>query len=261
MELTRLTRTNSSLGGTVAHDVVVGNAFRLSEMTFASTFLMKSGQHLAGSLGMAFISWYPVLISFNNTWYVFHKSGLPALEGYGYSSQPGAIRQRKGHERPSCRRPAAGSSFCLMTRSALAPPMMTLGLAGIVPQALCLVAVVAIPSARWFAVAAGCCYAAVILSFLGGLWWMAALIGGRRDPGSYLLAVMPSLVGWAALLPWCFGWRWPTPSLIVLAACLVASPLVDRALPSAASLPPAWLRLRGVMAGGLGIMTLALAFV
>ena len=148
-----------------------------------------------------------------------------------------------------------------MTRPDLAPPVITLGLTGIVPQAICLVAVLALPGARWFAIAAGCCYAAVILSFLGGMWWMAALASGRREAAPYFVAVMPSLVGWAAMVPWCLGWPWPAPSLIVLAVCLLASPLVDRTMPPALNLPPAWLRLRLIMAGGLGVSTLALALV
>jgi hypothetical protein len=70
----------------------------------------------------------------------------------------------------------------------------------------------------------------VILSFLGGLWWMAALVGKETNAGSYVVAVVPSLAGWGAMLPWCFGWPWPAPSLIVLGVFLLASPLVDRAL-------------------------------
>ncbi|MBB3955723.1 DUF3429 domain-containing protein [Novosphingobium sediminicola] len=148
-----------------------------------------------------------------------------------------------------------------MSRPSLPPSLTMLGLAGIAPQAICVLAALFVPDWRWFAIAAGCCYAAVILSFLGGMWWMAALIGNRRDSVSFLVAVMPSLIGWGAMLPWCFGWRWPGPSLLVLAACLPASPLVDYKLKACAQLPLAWLRLRVVMAGGLGLTTLALALI
>lgn len=148
-----------------------------------------------------------------------------------------------------------------MARSDLPPQLTALGLVGIVPQAACVLVAVMMPGGRWFALAAGCCYAAVILSFLGGLWWMAVLIDPQRSAFGYLAVVVPSLVGWAAMLPWCVGWRWPGPSLVVLAACLLASPLVDRALPATASLPAGWLRLRILMASGLGLTTLALALV
>lgn len=132
-------------------------------------------------------------------------------------------------------------------------------MAGIIPQLICLGVAMAWPAGRWFALAAGCCYASMILSFLGGLWWMAALVETRRHPGSYLVAVLPSLVGWGAMLPWCFGWLWPGPSLLLLGFCLLASPWVDRAQPWADRLPAGWLRLRVMMASGLALSTLALA--
>ena len=134
-------------------------------------------------------------------------------------------------------------------------PLVLFGLAGLVPQAICLALVAQGGPDRWFALAAGCCYAAVILSFLGGLWWMAGLLGGVRAGWIYGVAVVPSLIGWAALLPWCFGWRWPGPSLAVLSLALLISPLVDRALGRHMALPAGWLRLRIVMATGLGAMT------
>ncbi|MBC2668113.1 DUF3429 domain-containing protein [Novosphingobium piscinae] len=145
-----------------------------------------------------------------------------------------------------------------MTVASLPRPVVALGLAGILPQAACVAIVLNAPEDRWFALAAGCFYAAVILSFLGGMWWMAGLLSGRTSPDFYALAVAPSLIGWGALLPWCFGWRWPGPALLVLAAVLLASPLVDRWLASSLTLPPAWLRLRLAMATGLGLSTLAL---
>ena len=138
-------------------------------------------------------------------------------------------------------------------------PVIWFGLAGILPQAGALLIAVNAPEDRWFALAAGCCYAAIILSFLGGMWWMAGLLAGRRSADFYAVAVLPSLIGWAALLPWCFGWRWPGPSLLVLGTVLLASPLVDRYLAPSLNLPPAWLRLRVAMATGLGLATLALA--
>lgn len=139
-------------------------------------------------------------------------------------------------------------------------PLVVLGLAGLLPQAFCLV--MAMDSANhYFAIAAACCYAAVILSFLGGMWWMAGALGGLREPGVYILAVMPSLAAWAALLPWCVGWTWPGPSLALLGVLLLMSPLADAALSSRMALPAGWLRLRMVMAGGLGLLTLAIAAV
>lgn len=44
-------------------------------------------------------------------------------------------------------------------------------------------------------------YGAVILSFLGGTRWGAALAGGSADPVTLILSNLPALVAWAALLP------------------------------------------------------------
>jgi len=109
--------------------------------------------------------------------------------------------------------------------------------------------------------AAGCFYAAIILSFLGGLWWMAALLSGETRAWIYLVSVVPSLAGWAALLPLIFEWPWPSPSLIALGLLLLASPIVDATLSRHIAVPQGWLRLRVVMAVGLASATLAMAIV
>ena len=50
-----------------------------------------------------------------------------------------------------------------MTIATLPRPVLWLGLTGIIPQAACLAAALALPDWRWVALAAGCFYAAVIL--------------------------------------------------------------------------------------------------
>lgn len=145
-----------------------------------------------------------------------------------------------------------------MILPALPRPAVILGLAGILPQLLCLVAVLTLPDWRWVALAAACFYAALILSFLGGLWWMLALLRAERGWEPYVLAVVPSLGGWAALLPWTLGWTWPGPALALLGCALLVSPLVDRRLARRMALPDGWLRLRVMMASGLGLTTLTL---
>jgi hypothetical protein len=146
-----------------------------------------------------------------------------------------------------------------MPENTLPRPLVALSLAGLLPQAICLMAVAYGGPERWIALAAGCFYAAIILSFLGGMWWMAGLLSGLRAGWVYGLAVLPSLIGFAALLPWTVGWSWPGPSLVVLALALIASPLVDRPLAQHIAVPPGWLRLRMAMAGGLGLLTLLIA--
>ncbi len=146
-----------------------------------------------------------------------------------------------------------------MAPTSLPRPLVLFGLSGILPQALCVVVALGGGEGRWIALAAGCLYAGLILSFLGGLWWMAALLAQERAVWPYLIAVLPSVAAWAALLPWCFGWRWPGPSLVALGAILLVSPCVDRVLAGRYHVPDGWIGLRIRMATGLGLLTLVLA--
>ena len=148
-----------------------------------------------------------------------------------------------------------------MVSKNLPRPVVWCSLAGLLPQALCLALIMSDSSLRWVALAAACFYAALILSFLGGIWWMAAMLGGLRSVRPYAVSVLPSLFGFAALLPWCLGWTWPGPSLVALGLALIASPLVDRALANHVSFPVGWLRLRTAVSCGLGIVTLVIAAV
>ncbi|MDZ7907170.1 MAG: DUF3429 family protein [Gemmobacter sp.] len=141
-----------------------------------------------------------------------------------------------------------------------------LGLSGLLPQMLCLALALADPGVAALAGAglagaglAGLFYAALILSFLGGLWWMAAALGGVVRPGPYLLAVLPSLVGWAILLAQGLGLLALPACLALLALCLLASPLADRHLARSLPVPPGWIALRWAMASGLGGLTLLLS--
>lgn len=138
-----------------------------------------------------------------------------------------------------------------------------LGLAGLVPQFACLAAVASgVGEWRWVALAVGWAYAALILSFLGGMWWglgAARLATGQAVPGwLWFAAVAPSLLALATFLPWVFGSEWPGPALGVLGLALLASPLVDRNL--AGPVPPWWLRLRLTLSAGLGGASLVLSF-
>ena len=146
-----------------------------------------------------------------------------------------------------------------MQQMSLPRPLVILSWTGLVPQAICVVLVLQGGPERWVATATACFYAAIILSFLGGMWWMAGLLGGLRAGWVYGLAVLPSLIGFAALLPWCLGWSWPGPSLVVLALALLVSPLADRTLARHVALPGGWLQLRAMIACGLGLMTLLIA--
>lgn len=138
-----------------------------------------------------------------------------------------------------------------------------LGLAGLLPQLACLAAVWLGPEEwRYAALAIGWGYAALIFSFLGGLWWGIAAAASRRQeavPGwLWIASVVPSLLALLTYLPWVFGYGWPGPSLVLLGLAILASLLVDRRL-SGREAPGWWFALRLPLSLGLGLATVLLA--
>lgn len=146
-----------------------------------------------------------------------------------------------------------------MVHPGLARPAVVLGYLGLAPQAACLALATLSDPFRWASMAAAAFYAAVILSFLGGMWWMAGVLSDERRATPYVLAILPSLIAWASTLPWVFGAVWPGPSLFILGSALLLSPLCDRAISRRIAHPAGWLSLRVRLASGLGILTLAMA--
>jgi Protein of unknown function (DUF3429) len=134
-----------------------------------------------------------------------------------------------------------------------------LGLMGLLPQAIFLAFVLSGSEWRWVALAMGWGYAALIFSFLGGVYWGLALANQRREIWLYLAAVVPSLIALASYFPWTMGWEWPGPSMAILGLCLIISPLVDYQISKVVTLPESWMPLRWCLSIGLGVMTLVLA--
>jgi hypothetical protein len=143
-----------------------------------------------------------------------------------------------------------------------------LGFAGLFPQFACLAAVLFGGAEwRWSALAIAWAYAALILSFLGGTWWGLAAAADRSTKSSSLtarswmwaVAVAPSLIALATFVPWIVGAEWPGPSLLVLGAILLATPLVDRRLTDLA--PNWWLALRRSLSLGLGAATILIGII
>ena len=128
-----------------------------------------------------------------------------------------------------------------MTASHLAvqaPPAaaLALGYAGLIPFVAGAVATwllageARLQAAFWLAA-----YAAVIVSFLGGIHWGLGML--RGDAAHFAWGVVPSLVAWPALLlP-------PAPALGVLSAAVLVCFVVDRRVYAACGLQ-AWLALR-----------------
>jgi hypothetical protein len=133
-----------------------------------------------------------------------------------------------------------------------------LGSAGLWPQLACAVLVFE-PRTRFAALGAGYLYAALILSFLGGLWWGVAISRPRAPAWLFVAAVVPSLIALASGVPWMIGAAWPEPSLLVLAVALAAAPVVDGRLHTLGLLGADLLRLRVLLSLGLAALTLLLA--
>ncbi len=141
------------------------------------------------------------------------------------------------------------------------PPIARLlGLSGLLPQ-LGAVALLLSgdPQSRYSALAIAYAYAALILSFLGGLWWGLAARTDSPPRWLWFASVAPSLIALVTAWPWMVGLRWPGPSLVVLGISLIAALLVDRALVRTGIAPPGWMALRVPLSLGLGVLTMLAA--
>ncbi|WP_375272607.1 DUF3429 domain-containing protein [Sphingomonas sp.] len=126
-----------------------------------------------------------------------------------------------------------------------------LGFAGLLPQVGAVVlAGLGIGDGALIALA----YGALILSFLGGMWWGLAMF--RRAGQSILvaLAVVPSLVAGAILA--LAAVRLPIGLVAMGCAILLTLP-VDRWLVARGAAPANWMRLRVPLSIGLGALTIA----
>ena len=96
-------------------------------------------------------------------------------------------------------------------------------------------------------------YAAIIVSFLGGIRWGLALRGGE-DPAPYAISIVPSLVAWAALAapePW---------RLVILGVVALALGPIDLELVRSGAAPAWFGRLRLILSTGAGVALLLAAF-
>ena len=97
-------------------------------------------------------------------------------------------------------------------------------------------------------------YAAIIVSFLGGIRWGLALRGGNDGGAPYALSVVPSLVAWAALAapePW---------RLVILGLVALALGPLDLDLVRSGAAPLWFGRLRLILSTGAGVALLLGAF-
>ena len=133
-----------------------------------------------------------------------------------------------------------------------------LGLAGIVPQLLA--GLVSLhPPHMAFGQFAAFLYGALILSFLGGMWWGVAATNPNASRWLYFVAVLPTLVAFVAGLLWIVRTGSPGQSLLIVGLGLLFAPLVDWQLHRRGMVPKGWLTLRVILSTGLGVLTLLLA--
>ncbi|GAA0737282.1 DUF3429 domain-containing protein [Sphingomonas japonica] len=143
-----------------------------------------------------------------------------------------------------------------MTRS-IPSPARLLGFAGLLPQvAAVVVQAIGEPGTLFTAQAFAFAYAALIFSFLGGMWWGIAAMADRAPGWLWIAAVAPSLIALAACAPWMTGGTWPGPSSALLGIAIVATLWVDRRLAADRLVPPWWIKLRVPLSLGLGGLTL-----
>lgn len=135
-----------------------------------------------------------------------------------------------------------------------------LGSAGLLPQLALLLVALASPDWAGFALVAGFGYAALIFSFLGGVWWGLALTHSQSTPWTFVFGIIPTLVALAAFLAWSAGAVDLYVVLVLVGLGLLGSPLIDRRLARRMSLPRDWVALRIRLSAGLGTLTLVLAW-
>ena len=95
------------------------------------------------------------------------------------------------------------------------------------------------PGAQRLGIHAMATYAAVILSFIGGIHWgIATQVRGRQTVAWYVASIMPSLIGWAALL------LTPPATLGILLLCFTGWYVYERSMPIGQTFPAWFVRLR-----------------
>lgn len=140
-------------------------------------------------------------------------------------------------------------------RKTLPPTAFVLGLSGLIPQVIACYLVFSGVEPK-LGYLGGLLYAALILSFLGGLWWGVA--GARDDAPAwlYIVGVCPSLVALGAVLPVLLG-ESHVPYAVV-GGTLLMTPGVDFVLQKRGYVPRGWLAMRFILSVSLGLLTLGL---
>ncbi len=143
---------------------------------------------------------------------------------------------------------------------ALSRIAFALGVAGLIPQ-LVAVFVAHDPVHHALGLAAGYFYAAIIFSFLGGLWWGVAAANRAAPRWVYFVAVIPSLIAFGTALAWMSGRYGYGAALGVLGSGILLSVGVDWKLAQLGLVDVSLLRLRLLLSAGLGGLTMLLGVI
>ena len=143
---------------------------------------------------------------------------------------------------------------------AMPAPAKWLGLSGLIPFIGCaLIGTLASEPLRSFALNLLLAYGAIILSFLGGVHWGLLVATGapkltqKQLAARFLLSVIPSLIGWAALF---INGR---VGFLVLSLALALVLIVDRMSIRDGFAPHWFMRLRRILSTG-AIASLLIGF-
>ncbi len=134
-----------------------------------------------------------------------------------------------------------------------------LGLAGLLPQVAACIVALTYTEFTVYALVSGFAYAALIFSFIGGVWWGQALQAPKWHPWIFLASVIPSLISWAAALLLFSDLKWWSYATTAIAIGLMVSPLVDLQIGKILLQPKGWMKLRWTLSIGLGALTMVLA--
>ena len=126
-----------------------------------------------------------------------------------------------------------------------------LGLAGLVPFLACALGALSLQGdGATRSMLALSAYGAVVLAFLGGVHWGFALDAAAAPPvqvqrARFTLGVVPSLIGWAALLVTFVGL--PRTGLLVLAAGFIFTTVLEARASRDGWMPASYMGLRWVL--------------
>jgi MFS family permease len=145
------------------------------------------------------------------------------------------------------------------TPNSLPKNAIWLGLAGLLPQLLA--CVLDYTSRDWgaYITVSGFAYAALIFSFLGGIWWGNAMSATKSYLWIFIAAVCPSLIAWISALLLFTDLKWWPYATSAVAIGLIISPLVDQQIGNIITQPKGWMKLRWILSIGLGCLTLVMA--